>query len=219
MTLQTIKILSNTSPTSRDSSVKSPSHKHLEGGDFIVHEIWKDVVGYEGIYEVSSLGMIRSLDRLSSERNINIKGKILKLFLNSDGYLWIRPFGKGKKIGERVHRIVAQAFIPNPENKCCVNHKNGIKTDNRVENLEWNTIKENIQHAFETNLISHKGSKNSKVKLTIKDINEIFDLKKQKVTHKKIAEKFNVSHKNIEQIVYRTTWKHLKQDAEGLFYE
>ena len=115
-------------------------------------EIWKDVVGYEGFYEVSSCGRVRSVNRyvntgiLHNDTKLH-KGKMLKLNLKKTGYL-TADLSKGNRVRTvAVHRMVAVAFIPRIEGKNVVNHKNLNKTDNRVENLEWVTSKENSQHA------------------------------------------------------------------------
>lgn len=105
-------------------------------------EIWKDVVGYEGKYKVSNLGNVLSVK----------KDKILTPKNNHDGYKRIQLWEKCKAKFVSIHRLVAEAFIPNPDNKPFVNHINGVKDDNVVENLEWVTQKENIVHAWENGL-------------------------------------------------------------------
>ena len=118
-------------------------------------EVWKDIVGYEGLYQVSTLGRIKSLKRVVRwfsknhwcERIDN--EKILTQEVNSTGYSTVKFHVFGKKIKKNVHRIVAAAFIPNPFKKETINHKNGIRSDNRVENLEWATYSENNQHAYD----------------------------------------------------------------------
>lgn len=111
-----------------------------------MEEVWKPVVGFEGLYEVSNLGNVASLfDNYQRRRAIPL---MLRQSTDAGGYLYVNVYKNkiAKKI--KVHRLVAQAFIPNPENKKCVNHFNAIRTDNRVENLEWVTHKENVHHTW-----------------------------------------------------------------------
>ena len=112
-----------------------------------MQEIWKDIKGYEGIYQVSNLGKVKSLNYKRGKHE-----KEIKQALNSRGYLEVGLFN-GKVKTHRVHRLVAQTFIPNPENKDEVNHIDGNKKNNAVSNLEWNTSKENVHHAWENKLI------------------------------------------------------------------
>lgn len=120
-------------------------------------EIWRGVAGYEGLYQVSNFGRVKSFHK--GER-------ILKPNQLEQGYLLVRLYHSGESRYVLVHRLVAEAFIPNPGGKPEVNHINGDKTDNHVENLEWATRTENVQHAFATGLTKQNGEDNSCAKLT-----------------------------------------------------
>ena len=108
-------------------------------------EEWRDIKGYEGAYQVSSYGRIRSLDRIVERKtgNYKHKGRILKQNDDTHGYLKVNLTKHDKKKTFKVHRLVAQAFIPNPNNYTVINHKDENKTNNKVENLEWCTSKYN----------------------------------------------------------------------------
>lgn len=103
----------------------------------------KWIKGYEGLYKITSDGEIFSIRG----------GRFLSLNYKKNGYVYIELNVNGVATNHRVHRLVAEAYIPNPENKPTVNHINGKKADNRAENLEWATVSENTQHAYDMGLL------------------------------------------------------------------
>lgn len=118
--------------------------------------MWKDIPGWEGLYQISENGIIKSIFRkVKSSRWIPVRRvdeKILKPRYDKNGYLRVGLNSEGRQKMHPVHRLVGLTFIPNPENKPQINHINGVKDDNRVENLEWCTASENSIHAFKLGL-------------------------------------------------------------------
>ncbi len=127
-------------------------HEPCKDFHFMEQEIWKDIVGYEGCYQVSDKGRVRSVDRIAHNRYGTFlrKGQIVKSYTGV--YECITLCVDGVKYLTGVHRVMARAFIPNPENKPQVNHINGIKTDNRLDNFEWVDRAENQEHAYSIGL-------------------------------------------------------------------
>lgn len=113
--------------------------------------IVKNLLGYEGLYLIDSLGNIVSCPRQNGSRFVN-QYKILGTKTNKFGYKEVALSKDGKTKTVLLHRLIAVHFVDNPHNLPCVNHKNGIKTDNRIENLEWCTKSQNTKHAYDNNL-------------------------------------------------------------------
>lgn len=123
-------------------------------------EAWADIDGFEGMYQVSTIGRVRSLPRDVAMRRggreytMHHKGRVLRQVRSKDGYATVQIFKDSKPHTFKVHRLVATAFISNQDNLPEVNHIDGNKTNNTVENLEWCTKSHNMRHAYENGLIS-----------------------------------------------------------------
>ena len=149
-------------------------------------EEWRPVVGYEGLYEVSSYGRVRSLDRYD-ERNCFREGRILKLYTSRVGYLRVQLSLNSKKKMYLVHRLVAEAFIPNPDNLPEVNHLDEDKTNNRVENLEFCDRKYNINFGTRKDKVRNTAIKNG-YWLNLND-------EERKIYHNEYQKKYYLSKK------------------------
>lgn len=169
-------------------------------------EIWKDIKDYEGVYQVSNLGRVKSLSRFHNNNSGGYlsKERILKQNIKR-GYLTVGLCKEGKTKTYSVHRLVAIAFIVNPHNKKTVNHIDGNKTNNLVSNLEWCTYSENQQHAFNIGLHQPTIGENSSFhKLNLKEVEEI--RKNFDGNYKRTADIYGVSPRTIKRIIKRETW-------------
>lgn len=154
-------------------------------------EEWRPIKDYEGLYEVSNMGRVRSLDReiiTSNGKKIHLKGKILKLQLNNSGYLFV-GLNKHNKKHFYVHFLVAKSFIPNLENKQFIDHINTNKTDNRVENLRWVTREENMNNPL---------TKKKMSEINRGENNPMYGKKISEETKKKISESLE-GHEVLEE--------------------
>lgn len=158
---------------------------------------WVSVIGFNE-YVTSKEGVVKSL-RYNKE-------KILSTRINYKGYKCVSLRNNNRQKVFKVHRLIAIHFIPNPENKPQVNHKNGIKTDNRIENLEWCTNLENQKHARKNGLINDSGIRNKGAKLKDESIIEIRNSSSQQ---KDLALKYGVSKSLISRVKLGLAWKHI----------
>ena len=191
-------------------------------------EIWKDIKGYEGLYKVSSRGRVKRLRRAYRAKS---RGEGYHTRIDNDLIMSTGDNGKGYKViclrknGEKkqkyVHRLVAKAFIANPENKDQINHKDCDKSNNHVSNLEWSTINENMKHASENGLLvcseyqkkqiskANTGSGHGLSRLRESDILIIRNMRSKGMTYQRIADRFDVNRATIGCIIRGKTWTHV----------
>lgn len=180
-------------------------------------EVWKDIPGYMGRYQVSNFGRIKSLSRWKImpiwNKKYRTKEKIRSPFRGTYDKIFLYKGVVGKSF--QIHKLVASLFIPNPRNKPCINHKDGDKHNNNADNLEWCTHSENTQHAYDTNLMPdfiNMGVENGRSKLNTKEVliiresyRHMLGLKYHKLLD--LADIFNVSRTTISRIISKTHWK------------
>lgn len=183
-----------------------------------MNEVWKTIPGHP-LYQASSLGRIRSVAYIGVKHNktkqsviYENRGKVLKPYINKKGYAY-NQLGVGRENRKETHYFIVITFLGPRLLGFEVNHKNGIKADNRLENLEWVTRGENIRHAFANNL-NHSGSKHGISKLNEE---QVFEIKKTLKTKERrckpfysdIAKKYGVDRKTIESIAKNKTWRQI----------
>lgn len=161
--------------------------------------MWKQILNYD--YEIYSTGIIR---RISTKA-------VKKPYIIHNGYLAVQLNLSGKRKGFLIHRLLAEYFIPNPENKPYVNHKDSNRLNNSLDNLEWCTHQENVIHSYQEGFASNTGSNNGFSKLTENDVYEIKRLRtEEKLTYKQLSTKYSVSQGCIAGIISEVNWSHVK---------
>ncbi len=174
---------------------------------------WKPVKGYEGYYEVSNNGSVRSINRVIVRKDGEVRsynGRTLKFSLSFGGYKQVVLMKNGVSKTFKIHRLVAISFIPNKKNYLCVNHINGIVLDNNTNNLEWCTHQYNTKHSYiKLGRIPVHGEKSNMAKLSLKQVHEI--RKKyipRKNSYRKIAEEYGVCESTIGYLIRGKNWRH-----------
>lgn len=182
-----------------------------------MEEVFMPIEGYEGLYEVSNFGRIKSLERLKKlpgkNQGFKIKEEqILKNRVNKSGYVVASLCKNGKVKVHLVHRLVLIAFVPNPLKKKCVNHIDSNRSNNMISNLEWVTHSENSKHAYEYGFkepIAIKGVRHYRSTFSIEDIHAIRSMIRSKKSVVYIASVFNVTESAISGVKFGRTWRHL----------
>lgn len=172
-------------------------------------EVWKDIIGFKGYYQVSNRGNVRSLTRMINHKNGKrriYKGAVMSPFKGE--YLQINLCKYAKYTEFKIHALVCSAFIGKRPNGQNVNHKDGKKYNNNLYNLEYTTPKQNMVHAVRIGLMPI-GSKSYLSKLKEKDIPEIRELLKSGLSHEKIGLMFGVGKNTIGGISRNRTWRHV----------
>lgn len=176
-------------------------------------ETWKNIEGFEGKYEVSNYGRVRSIARMHPSKPIPIKGRIMKPFFSGGRnreYLFVIIQRVNPRINKSfsIHRLVAVAFVQNPSNKAEVNHKDGNKQNNRWDNLEWCTRKENVQHSSQSGLLRHDGV-HFNAKLSLEEVRQIKIKLSKGVRQGSLAKEYNANTSTIHNISKGKSWKHV----------
>lgn len=159
-------------------------------------EVFSEIDGFEGLYAVSTQGTVLNLQT----------GKLKKHSVNKHGYHLIGLCKQGQKYNKFIHRLVACCYIPNHLDLSDVNHKNGIKSDNSVGNLEWMSREENRKHAVLNGLFSQRGEKNVRAKLTP---DQVITIRMSSLKSKDLSLLYGITTSSVRSIKRRSTWNHI----------
>lgn len=177
-------------------------------------EIWKDIRGYEGLYQINSIGNVRSLDRFVKSSRGGFRKQNSRILTNSihkHGHHIVNLWKENKSVQYKVYRLLAIAFISNPDNKPCVNHIDGNRMNLSLENLEWVTYSENMRHAYDNGLTNgtfKAGFESRFCKLSKEDILFIKSKRKNReMKLKDLAALFNIGIGHVSQIGTGKQWR------------
>lgn len=181
-----------------------------------MEEIWKDIPGYEGYYQVSNIGRVRSLDRVKRD-GIKMKGVIRKPHIDACGYHLVALIKDCKVKNTGIHRLVAMAFIPNPDNLPQVNHIDEVRSHNSVDNLEWCSVayNQNYGHRKERSSEKLKGERNGRAILTENDVRAIrktYIPDDNEYGVRALSNKYGVKCITIQKILAGKLWKHILEE-------
>lgn len=183
-------------------------------------EIWKEIPGFSN-YQISNKSNVKSIARIKYKKYggkynglivpQSYPEKILTPRLNNAGYYGVHLYHEGRMQTFSIHRLVALAFLPNPENKETINHIDGNKQNNTLSNLEWATVQENLTHARATGLlICNKGTDCHNAKLSENNVRAIRVLNKHLgISQNRLAKIYSVSAGSVQDLIQRRTWKHI----------
>lgn len=183
------------------------------------NETWRDVKNYEGLYQVSNLGRVRSLDRellsynkRSRRASVHVKpGRILKPRVKDNFYLYVGLCKDGVTHNKYIHQLVAQSFLDNPDSLPVVNHLDSDRQNNLLENLEWATYSRNVNHCIDSGRKTDLGIGSPNTTITLEEIENIKSLRTSGLTYRKIADKTGWSQSCVGQICRGT--RHSRQNG------
>ena len=181
-------------------------------------EVWKGIPNYEGFYQVSDIGRVRSVDRVVTFKDGRVrkyKGKVLKPSIGNTGYELVRLCNNGRCITKSVHRLVLETFKPHVNmDNLDVNHMDGNKLNNHLTNLEWLTRRDNILHAYDMGLIDNEGERSPHTTLSKVDVLEILQRLDAGELQKDIALDYSVGRACISRINIGLRWRSVKEEYE-----
>jgi len=189
-------------------SLELDSAASMRGDIFIMEEVWVNIQGAAGKYQVSNLCNVKTTTNFDSiGRVMSGHPKVIKQHVNFNGYLYVNMIINGKETLKPIHRLMAETFLPNPLGLNCINHINCNKLDNRLENLEWCTIEYNTQHAHKNGRFPNPtGIKNGSAKITDEIALDIFT---SKLSVKELVVKHGVHPSRVYDVRTGVSWNHI----------